>query len=298
MKVLVVYGGESPEAEVSRKSARSVIESLKRLGHEVIPVELSRNFPEMVKEIEPDVVFISLHGSPGEDGTVQGLLEIMKVPYTGSGVIPSAVSIDKDLTKRVLKSYGIPVPSGITLFKGDEIPKNLEFPCIVKPARAGSSVGVFLVKGEGELPKALKEAFSYDSKVLIEEYLPGREVTVAVLRGRALPPVEIVPAGEFYDYESKYVSSSTEYRIPASLPKRLEERLKKLSERVYKVLECRGAIRVDFKLDNFNSPYVLEVNTIPGLTERSLLPKSAQVSGYTFDRLMEEILRDAEKGSF
>jgi len=293
VKVLVVYGGESPEAEVSRKSARSVIESLKRLGHEVIPVELSRNFPERVKEIEPDLVFISLHGSPGEDGTVQGLLEIMKVPYTGSGVIPSAVSIDKDLTKRVLKSYGIPVPSGITLFKGDKIPENLEFPCIVKPARTGSSVGVFLVKKEGELPKALKEAFSYDSKILIEEYLPGREVTVAVLRGRALPPVEIVPAGEFYDYESKYVSNSTEYRIPASLPKRLEERLKKLSERVYKILECRGAIRVDFKLDNFNSPYVLEVNTIPGLTERSLLPKSAQVSGYTFDRLVEEILRDA-----
>jgi len=289
LRVAVIFGGPSPEAEVSRKSAESVISALKRLGHEVFPVELDRNLPRKIEEIKPDKVFLALHGSPGEDGTVQGLLEVMGYPYTGCGVLQSSLLMDKDLTKRVLKSYGIPVPAGITLFRGDEIPP-VEFPCIVKPCRTGSSVGVSLVKSPEAFAEALKRAFEFDSKVLIEELLEGKELTVAVLNGKALPPVEIIPAGEFYDYSSKYEDNKTRYEVPAQLPEKLEKKLRKIAERVYKVLECRGAVRVDFKLDKYSSPYVLEVNTIPGLTERSLLPKAAAAAGITFEKLIERML--------
>ncbi len=291
MKVAVIYGGPSPEAEISKKSAKSVIKALKELGHAVYPIELSQELPVKLKEISPDKVFLVLHGSPGEDGTVQGLLEIMGIPYTGCGVISSAVSIDKDLTKRLLSSYGIPVPAGITLFKGEEV-EPLELPCVVKPARAGSSVGVTLVKEEEEFERAVKEAFKYDDKVLIEEFLGGKELTVALLTGKALPPVEILPRGELYDYRAKYSSPDTGYLVPAQIPPHLKRRLTSIAERVYKVLECRGAVRVDFRLNNYGSPFVLEVNTIPGLTERSLLPKAAQAAGISFKQLVGEMLKN------
>lgn len=291
MKVAVVYGGPSPESEISKKSAESVISALKKLGHQVFPVELSEKLPIELSNIKPDKAFLVLHGSPGEDGTVQGLLEIMGIPYTGCGVAPSAISIDKDLTKRVLKSYGIPVPAGITLYKGEAVDADaLEFPCVVKPARAGSSVGVSLVKSQSEFEKALSEAFSYDSKVLIEEYLEGKELTVGVVNGRAITPVEILPHREFYDYTAKYEDSATEYLVPAPVNSKLERRLKSIAEKVYKVLECKGAVRVDFRLNRYGSPFVLEVNTIPGLTERSLLPKAAAYEGLSFEKLIEEML--------
>ena len=292
MKVAVVFGGPSPEAEVSKKSAESVISALKKLGHEVVPVELDGELPLKLKEINPDKVFLALHGSPGEDGTVQGLLEIMGIPYTGCGVISSAVSIDKDLTKRVLKSYGIPVPAGITIFKGEKVnPEDFEFPCVVKPSRAGSSVGVSLVKTDSEFESALEEAFHYDSKVIVEEFLPGKELTVGVVNGRALTPIEIVPGREFYDYTAKYEDTSTRYLVPAPVNKNLERRLKSIAEEVYRVLECRGAVRVDFRLNQYGSPFVLEINTIPGLTERSLLPKAAAYEGIAFEKLVEEMLK-------
>jgi D-alanine-D-alanine ligase len=289
VKVAVIYGGPSPEAEISKKSAKSVIKALKELGHEVCPVELSPELPFHLREINPDRAFLVLHGSPGEDGTVQGLLEVMGIPYTGCGVISSAVSIDKDLCKRVLASYGIPVPAGETYFKGEEV-EFYEVPCVVKPAKAGSSVGITLVKSEEEFERALKEAFKYDDKVLVEEYLPGKELTVGVVNGRALPPVEIVPGREFYDYQAKYSDSSTRYLVPAPIGEKLENKLKKLAEKVYKVLECKGAVRVDFRLNQFGAPFVLEVNTIPGLTERSLLPKAAAAAGMDFKELIKEML--------
>jgi len=296
VKVAVIYGGPSPESEISKKSAESVISALKKLGHQVFPVELSEKLPIELSNIKPDKAFLVLHGSPGEDGTVQGLLEIMGIPYTGCGVAPSAISIDKDLTKRILKSYGIPVPAGITLYKGEAVDADdLEFPCVVKPARAGSSVGVSLVKSQSEFEKALSEAFSYDSKVLIEEYLEGKELTVGVVNGRALTPVEILPNREFYDYTAKYEDSATKYLIPAPVNPKLERRLKSIAEKVYKVLECKGAVRVDFRLNRYSSPFVLEVNTIPGLTERSLLPKAAAYDGLSFEELIGEMLN--ERGS-
>jgi len=289
LKVAVIYGGPSPEAEISRKSSESVIKALKELGHEVYPVELTPELPFRLKEVNPDKAFLVLHGSPGEDGTVQGLLEIMGVPYTGCGVISSAVSIDKDICKRVLASYGIPVPAGQTYFKGEEV-ELFEIPCVVKPAKVGSSVGITLVKSREEFDRAVREAFRYDDKILVEEYLSGKELTVGVVNGRALPPVEIVPGREFYDYKAKYSDSSTRYLVPAPVGEKLEKKLRKLAEKVYKVLECRGAIRVDFRLNQFGAPFVLEVNTIPGLTERSLLPKAAAAAGMDFKELIKEML--------
>lgn len=297
MKVAVVFGGPSPESEISKKSAESVISALKSLGHQVFSVELSKDLPMELSKIRPDKVFLVLHGSPGEDGTVQGLLDIMGIPYTGCGVAASAVSIDKDLTKRILKSHGIPVPAGITVYRGETVdPSELEFPCVVKPARAGSSVGVNLVRSEAEFDGALKEAFFYDSKVLIEEYLDGKELTVGVLNGKALIPVEILPGREFYDYTAKYEDTATQYLIPAPINSKLENRLKSIAEKVYRVLECRGAVRVDFRLNRYGSPFVLEVNTIPGLTERSLLPKAAAYSGISFEKLIEEMLGERGEG--
>ncbi len=292
MKVAVIFGGPSPEAEISRKSAESVISALKRLGYKVFPVELDEKLPLRLYEIAPDKAFLVLHGSPGEDGTVQGLMEVMGIPYTGCGVVSSAVSIDKDLTKRILKSYGIPVPAGVTVFREEKIsPEDFEFPCVVKPSRAGSSVGVSVVESKEEFGKALEEAFRYDSKVLIEEFLQGKELTVGVVNGRSLAPVEIISGREFYDYSAKYEDTSTQYLVPAPLNTHLENRLRSMAEKVYKVLECRGAVRVDFRLNQYGSPFVLEVNTIPGLTERSLLPKAASYEGMTFDDLVEEMLK-------
>jgi D-alanine-D-alanine ligase len=294
VKVALIYGGPSPEAAISKLSAAAVEKALKELGHEVTPLELNPELPVKLKELKPDVAFLSLHGSPGEDGTVQGLLEVMGIPYTGCGVISSAVCIDKDLCKRVLKSHGIRVPAGETLYKEEwEREKNFyptELPCVVKPAKVGSSVGLSLVEKEEEFERAVDEAFKVDTKVLVEEFVKGRELTVAVLNGKALPVVEIVLPEKLYDYQTKYESGETEYKVPADLPPRTTQRLKKIAEKAYRVLECKGAVRIDFRLDPFNSPVLLEVNTIPGLTERSLLPKAARAAGIPFERLVEEML--------
>jgi len=289
LKVAVVYGGPSPEADVSRKSATGVISALKEKGYEVFPLELDRNFLRKLGEINPDKVFLVLHGCPGEDGTVQGLLEIMGFDYTGCNSRTSAICIDKDITKRVLKTYGIPVPAGETYFNEEEV-ELVELPCVVKPARTGSSLGINIARTEEEFWKAVKEAFRYDTKILVEEYIEGRELTVGVLNGRALPPVEIITENNFYDYEAKYKKSTTQYIVPAPLPKRLKEKILRISEKAYKILECRGAVRIDFRIDEKGAPYLLEINTIPGMTERSLLPKAALSAGISFSELIERIL--------
>jgi len=293
MRVAVIKGGSSPEAEVSRRTAAAVSKALRELGHEVREVELDRKLYEELSSFKPDKVFIALHGIPGEDGTVQGFFETIGIPYTGCGVQASAICMDKDITKRVLKSHGINVPSGETYFRGEEV-SWLEFPCVVKPARTGSTIGVSVVRSPEELEDAINLAFSFDSKVIVEEFIEGREITVPVLKGKALPPVEVIPEGGFYDYEAKYRKGTTRYEVPAKLHKKVEERLRRTSEKVFRLLECRGAIRVDFRLDSNGIPFLLEVNTIPGMTERSLLPKSAMAVGMGFKELIGEIIEDEE----
>jgi len=289
MKIAVIKGGPSPEAEISRETARAVANALKRLEYNVKVLELNKDTVKELLEFNPDKVFLALHGVPGEDGTVQGFLETLGIEYTGCNTQTSAICMDKDITKRVLKSFGIPVPAGESFFKSEDV-NWTEFPCVVKPARTGSTVGISLVKDDTELEKAVQLAFNYDRKIIIEEYIEGREITVPVLNGKALPPIEVIPESGFYDYEAKYRKKTTRYIIPASLGKKTEERIKKISEKVFKILECRGAIRIDYRLSNHNVPFLLEINTIPGMTERSLLPKSAQAAGISFDELIREIL--------
>jgi len=287
--IVILKGGPSPEAEISRKSAESVKRALISLGYKVLDLEFDENCVKKLIEIKPEKVFIALHGVPGEDGSVQGLLETIKIPYTGCGVETSAICIDKDTTKRILKSYGIPVPSGKTYFKGDDIDW-LEFPCVVKPARTGSTVGISLVKEKENFEDAINLAFKYDTKILIEEYIDGRELTIPVLNGKPLPIVEIITETGFYDYDSKYKTPSTVYKVPAQIPGKIKKRIEKIAVKTFKVLECKGAIRIDLRLNSMNIPYLLEVNTIPGMTERSLLPKSAAAAGIRFEQLIEEIL--------
>ncbi|WP_456396106.1 D-alanine--D-alanine ligase family protein [Desulfurobacterium sp.] len=288
--IVVLKGGPSPEAEVSRKSAAAVVKALKSLGYEVLDLEFDKNVAKNLIELKPQKVFIALHGVPGEDGSVQGLLETLGIPYTGCGVESSAICMDKDATKRILKSFGIPVPAGETYFSEEEIDW-IEIPCVVKPARTGSTVGISVVKREEDLKKAIKTAFKYDAKIIIEEFIDGRELTIPVLNGKALPIVEIIPEGGFYDYEAKYRKHTTKYEVPAQIPGKIAEKIRKLAEKIFRVLECRGAVRIDLRLDEINVPYILEVNTIPGMTERSLLPKSAEAAGITFEKLIEEILK-------
>ncbi len=290
MKVLVLFGGPSPEREISFKTAESVSKALRNLGHEVIELEYDETLPFKLLKVNPDKVFIAMHGVPGEDGSVQGLLECMGIDYTGCGVQSSAICMDKDATKRILKTHGISVPEGESFYSLSEV-NWVEFPCVVKPARTGSTVGISVVKGEEEFEDALIKAFRYDRKILIEEFIQGRELTVSVLNGKALPIVEIIPEGGFYDYSAKYEKSTTRYEVPANLHPRIEQRIRKDAERIFKILECRGAVRIDLRLSERGMPFFLEVNTIPGMTERSLLPKAAKAAGMSFEELIDEILR-------
>jgi len=290
LRVAVLFGGPSPESEISRKSAESVAKGLAKKNHEVFLVELTPELPEVLKVISPDKVFIALHGVPGEDGTVQGLLEILGYEYTGCDVFSSAVCMDKDFTKRILKTHGIPVPAGETFFF-PEIPEAVEIPCVVKPAKGGSTIGTSIVKRKEDFKKAVEKAYEYDNKILVEEYIEGRELTVGVLNGDVFPIVEVVAKDGFYDYSAKYERSDTKYIVPAEIPPKTRERIEKLAKKVYKVLSCKGAVRVDMRLDKWNNPYVLEVNTIPGLTERSLLPKSAMKKGMSFEELVDKMLK-------
>ncbi len=289
MKVAVVVGGTSPEAEISRRSGKAVADALRDIGYDVSVIELDRNLPIELDRLRPGRIFLALHGCPGEDGTVQGLLDILGYKYTGCGVESSAICMDKDITKRVLKTYGITVPSGLTFFRGDEI-FSPEFPCVVKPARAGSTVGISIVRDKKNFNDAVEKAFGIDTKVIVEEYIPGREITVPVLNGKALPIVEVVAETGFYDFSAKYEKPTTRYIVPAEIKEITFQRLHSISEKVYKVLECRGAIRIDFRLNENGIPYLLEVNSIPGMTEHSLLPKSATAAGISFEKLIGDIL--------
>jgi D-alanine-D-alanine ligase len=253
------------------------------------------------RKLPIDVAFLALHGKYGEDGTVQGMLDLLGIPYVGSGTLASALALDKVMAKKVLAAEQIPVPAGVALtrteFAADpgasarEIAARI-FPAVVKPVRQGSSIGVFLVRERDELRPAIEKAFAYDSRVLVEELIEGTEVSVGVLGNRepfALPVVEIVPRGEFFDYGSKYDSAMAEEICPARLPDEVTRRVQELAVRAHVALSCRGVSRVDFILAE-RGPVVLEVNTLPGLTPNSLLPKAARTYGMSFENLLEKLI--------
>ncbi|GKW41312.1 D-alanine--D-alanine ligase [Pectobacterium parvum] len=299
-KVAVLLGGTSAEREVSLLSGQAVLAGLKEAGINAHAVD-TRDFPvTKLKEEGFTNVFIALHGRGGEDGTLQGVLEFLGLPYTGSGVMASALTMDKLRTKQVWQTVGLPVSPYVALDRRQysETAANallakfthLGLPLIVKPSREGSSVGMSKVNTLSELPAALEEAFRHDDDVLVEKWLTGPEYTVAILGDEVLPSIRIQPAGTFYDYEAKYLSDDTQYFCPSGLSDEQEQALAGLAMAAYRAVDCSGWGRVDFMLDSDGAFYLLEVNTSPGMTSHSLVPMAARQCGLTFSQLVVKIL--------
>ncbi len=298
LKVAVIYGGNSAEREVSILSGRSVADALRGKGHQVKLIDLhaliakSGSLGELTGADRPDVLFLAVHGTHAEDGAIQGLCELLHVPYTGSGIQASAVAMDKELTKKLLQQVGIRVPNGVLVSK-DCHPDVPSAPVIVKPNAQGSTVGLSFVKGDDEVSAAIDRALQYDSSCLVEEWITGMEISVPVLGDRALPPVEIAPVSGKYDFASKYMPGATEEIVPARLPEEILEQAKEIALCAHRALRCEGATRTDMIVRQDHTIYVLEVNTLPGMTATSLLPNSAKAAGIEFGDLCEWLMEDA-----
>ena len=331
MRIIVLLGGDSLERDVSMVSGRAVAAALVQRGHQVVAVDTAGgkrvdvqsavgigqappstalvphgNAIHAVERIaahafgDVDVVFIALHGTGGEDGTIQALLETIGVAYTGSGVLASSLAMDKELSKRVFRDLGVSTPPGFVVHAmtplGEITPRVVQecgYPVVVKPNAQGSSVGVSIVEDEGVLARAVQHAGEFDDRIVFERFIAGRELTVAVYEGRALPIVEIVPKSGLYDYRSKYTPGSSEYHVPADVAESVAAELQRQALLCFHGLRCRDFARVDFRLSRANTPYCLEVNTIPGMTPTSLVPKAAGAAGVDFETLVEGIVRAA-----
>ena len=298
-KVAVLFGGKSAEREVSLKSGAAVLAALQRSGvdaHAFDPAVMSL---QALRDEGYERAFIALHGRFGEDGTVQGALELLGIPYTGSGVLASALGMDKWRSKLVWQSAGLPVPGYELLkeeFDGQAVVEKLGLPLFVKPANEGSSVGISKVKAVGELHKAYQEAAKHDSLVIAESFIGGGEYTVAILGGQALPVIKIEPASEFYDYEAKYLRDDTRYRCPCGLSAAKEAEMQRLAGQAFALIGGCGWGRVDFLMGESGNPYLLEVNTSPGMTDHSLVPMAARQAGLSFEQLVLRILELAHVG--
>ena len=296
-KIGVLMGGISSEREVSLRSGSAVFNALKKLGYTAVAIDAASNICEMLKKEKIDIAFLVLHGGWGEDGSIQGLLEVMGIPYTGSDVISSAIAMNKAASKKIFLYHKIPVPPFIVLDKKAVSYQlsaiSFEMPWVVKPAGEGSSVGVSIVRDKGQVESALNAGFSCGSEIIIEKYIEGREIHIGILNDRALGGVEVKTSLEFYSYEAKYTAGLTEYILPPQIDEAVYMKAKDIALSANRALGCLGATRVDLKIDNDGNPYVLEVNTIPGMTETSLLPKIAKEAGLDFPALVEEILKGA-----
>ena len=308
-RVAVLEGGRSLERQVSLKSGARVGDALRRLGHEVVAIDVGHDLVDRLRDGEPEVAFVALHGRDGEDGTVQELLELLAIPYTGSGVSACFRCADKVLAKHEMRDVGIPTPDfyafSETAFKelgaADALPaieERLEFPIVVKPAGQGSALGIKFARTPADVPGALVAAFSYDRKVLLERYVDGRDLAVSIVDlgegPRALPVVEAAPNdGAFFDFAARYTVGRTSYICPAELPGDDAERAQALALRVFELLGCEGMARVDLMLDGNDDLFVLEADAIPGLTETSLLPQAAETAGIGFDELVDGLVAQA-----
>lgn len=337
MKIAVLMGGTSPERDVSLVSGAGVVEGLRAVGHKVIPIDTARGYkalksddikklnsiktaPPSIKELQKyagelsieavkspdlrdvDVVFLILHGGIGEDGTIQALLDLVEIPYTGSGVLGSAIAMNKQMAKNIFIANDIPTPEFFVIDYGQNqsfdsidarINSNLGYPVMLKPNNQGSSVGLSFVKGKDELQRAIEIGLQYDNRLLFEKYIQGRELTVSILGDEVLPLIEVVPESGLYDYEHKYTAGKTQYICPVDLSDDLQELIKSLGMKAFKALNCAGFGRVDFRLSEDNQPYCLEVNTLPGMTKASLVPKAAKAAGIEFPQLLERICKIA-----
>ena len=294
--VAVLMGGLSSEREVSLVSAKGIIESLEKQGYKVTAVDVDRNLAQKLSEIKPDVVFNALHGTYGEDGCVQGLLEVMNIPYTHSGVKASAIAMDKEITKRLLGQYGVLFPAGKVVSRDEVLKRDvLPRPYIVKPVAEGSSVGVVLMQvGDAEKVDT-KKLPEHCHRFLVEQYIPGRELSVAVMEGDALGVIELQPKDGFYDYENKYLDGKTTHLMPAPVPDNIYKGAMKIASMCHRILGCRGTTRSDFRYDDKGSGrlYMLEINTHPGFTPLSLAPEIAKYVGISFDELVKRLVESA-----
>lgn len=296
-KIGVLMGGLSSEREVSLATGRAILKALQEKGYDAVGVDVGRDVAEQLRKAGIEIAFNGLHGKFGEDGAIQGLLEVAGVPYTGSGILASAMGMNKIVAKLVFKSRGLLVGPYLIVDAGSrqrlhELSSQLAFPLVVKPSSEGSSVGVSLVYNYEELGPAAELAFGYDSEILIEKFIPGKEVQVGILGDRALGAIEIVPKkSAFYDYEAKYGEGMSDHFFPARISAGAYQQVLDAGLAAHRALGCRGYSRVDFIIDAAGSPYILEVNTLPGMTATSLLPDIARGVGLTFPDLVEEILR-------
>jgi D-alanine-D-alanine ligase len=301
-KIAVVMGGPSAEREVSLNTGKAILAALQEAGYKnAVGIDLEpTRFVEQLREARIEVVFNAVHGQYGEDGILQGALELLGIPYTGAGVLSSAMAMDKGISKRIFLSASISTPRSLLFAKADlsrdlvaEIIDDFSIPVVVKSASQGSSIGVAIVEDVGSLSKAIQQAFQYSNTILVEEFIKGRELTVAIWgkdEPKALPVIEIVPYSGRYDYHSKYTKGATEYIVPAKLTNEITLQVQKVALEAFKILGCCGIARVDIMLDSDNNPYVLEVNTIPGMTATSLVPKAAAAAGISFTNLCEKLL--------
>ncbi|MEW6132761.1 MAG: D-alanine--D-alanine ligase [Pseudomonadota bacterium] len=292
-RVGVLLGGQSAEREVSLKSGAAVLAALVRQGVDAHAFDPARRSLGDLAMAEFDRVFIALHGRYGEDGCMQGALELMNIPYTGSGVMASAIGMDKWRTKLLWQAAALPTPEWALLDADSDfaaVEKQLGLPIFVKPAREGSSIGMSKVKAPGTLRAAWEKAAVYDSLVLAEKFVDGGEYTCAILGDQALPLIRLIPKNEYYDYEAKYLRDDTEYLCPCGLAPEQEKAIQSLCLKAFRVVDCRGWGRVDVMLDGRGNPYLLEINTSPGMTDHSLVPMAAKAAGMDFDALCLRIL--------
>lgn len=292
-KVAVLMGGTSAEREVSLKSGAAVLQALQQRGIDAHPVDVGADVLQQLQQGGFDRAFVMLHGRGGEDGTMQGALELLGLPYTGSGVLASALGMDKWRSKLLWQAAGLPVPACALLDAASDytaLVQKLGLPLFVKPASEGSSVGISKVNKAEELASAYRNAAQHDPLVLAEQFIGGGEYTVAILGDQALPVVKIEPSGEFYDYDAKYLSDATHYLCPCGLSAEKEAELQGLARKAFDVLGCQGWGRIDILLDDAGNPYLLEANTLPGMTDHSLVPMAAKAAGIAFDDLVCRIL--------
>ncbi|MDH7603539.1 MAG: D-alanine--D-alanine ligase [Melioribacter sp.] len=329
LTIALLLGGVSPEREVSKATGKSILQALRQLNYKVKVLdpayglnqpedenkffesgnysELStRNYIEIINSSlfdDVDVAFIALHGKWGEDGTLQSLLEMRGIKYTGSKILASSLSMDKCMSKIMFQHYDVNTPKWFIVRKNEKdynlirekIKKFFGYPCVVKPNDQGSTIGLTICRGDAEVQKSIELAQQYSDKVLIEEYISGREVTVGIIGQQPLPVLEIKPKSGFYDYTSKYTSGMTEYEVPADIPKKVAEHLQHQALLAFNSIGCESYARVDFRLTNDFKSYCLEVNTLPGMTSTSLLPKMAKAAGISFDELIQRIINYALK---
>jgi D-alanine-D-alanine ligase len=297
--VAVLMGGWSAEREISLRSGKACADALERSGYQVSRIDVDRDVAAALRARKPDVALNVLHGRPGEDGTLQGLLEVLGIPYSHSGVLASALAMKKDIAKSVLKSAGVPVPGGVVAARKEAAKRHLlPPPYVIKPIAEGSSVGVFIVREDHKHPpqELTRADWAFGDQILVEPYIPGKELTCAVMGDRALGVIEIVPTVKFYDYEAKYAPGGSKHLLPAPIAADIYGEVQRLALAAHRALGCRGVTRADFRFDDSigaKGLFCLEVNTQPGMTETSLVPELAGHAGTSFEDLVKWMVEDA-----